>query len=130
MSVPSIVTDGTMAYGTQSVTINSVAYIINNVKVARPVKEANDEDTVGKPGRNRYTVGVDELTGDLQLATNSTAYPKFGDTFTLTLDSNYGSETWIVMPMEAEQTNEGTAIRSAPLKCKKATNPGSVATVA
>jgi hypothetical protein len=129
MPTPAIVLDGTMAYGTQSVTINSVVYLINNVKVARAVGEAHDEGVDGRPARNRYTAGVDELTGELQLATSATAYPAFGGTFTLTLDSNYGSETWIVMPTDAEQSNSATEIRVAPLKAKKATNPSSVTTV-
>jgi hypothetical protein len=130
MAVSTIVLDGAMSYGSQTVTINAVNYILNNVKVARQVKEANDENAVGAPSRNRYTKGVDELTAELQLETGSTAYPQFGQTFTLTLDSNYGSETWIVMPVDAEQSNSSGEIRVAPLRAKKATNPSSVTTVA
>lgn len=131
MSSPAIVVDAVgMAYGSATVTIDSVAYILNNIKVGRAVTEANDTGVDGRPNRNRYTIGVDELTAELQLATSSTAYPQFGKTFTYTLDSNYGSETWIVMPTDAEQSNEPGAIRVAPLKAKKATNPSNVSVVA
>lgn len=130
MSVPSIVLDGAAPYGSRIITINSVPYKVNNIRIARPVSEANDRDTDGSPGRNRYTEGVATLTGEVQLATGSTAYPKFGDTFPLNVDPNYGSETWIVFSAEYAEDNEDTSIRVAPITCRKASNPSDITTVA
>lgn len=129
-----IVLDGLMGYGTQglgsvgSVTINSVAYKINNISASRPVQEAKDYVPDGGPGRARYTIDFDECTIELQLATGSTVCPPFGSTFALTLDSGIGAETWIVMPNSPNQTNSAGDIRTVTITCKKA--QGSVTTVA
>lgn len=128
-----IVLDGTQAYGTPNsgtITINGVAYILENVNVDRPESKALSRDGSGRPNRQRFTADVATLTADLQLATSSTAYPGFGTTFTLTVDANYGSETWIVMPQNFVATHGEGDIRIAPLRATKAINPGSITTVA
>lgn len=125
----SIVLDGSMAYGTGSaITIGGTSYIIENVNIDRGNSEANSKDALGRPNRARYTIDVPTLTADLQLATSSTAYPAFGSTFTYSADQ--GSETWIVLPQNFAATNGEGDIRIAPLRAKKAINPGNVTTVA
>ena len=116
---PSIVLDGTMAYGSRSITINGTAYILNNFTIDRPTIEASDETAVGAPGRRRETAGRATLTGELQLATSTTPFPQFGDTWTMTCDSNYGVETWQASPPSYTESNQPSDIRVVPLKATK-----------
>ncbi len=129
MAAPRIVLDGTQAYGSRTLTIGGVAYKANNIKVARPHTDAKDEDTNGTPGRARYTADRAVLTAELQLATSSTAYPVFGTTFSATFDSAaYGSETFVVMPVEQEEDNGEGNIRKFTLVANLVVN--SITTVA
>jgi len=128
-----LVLDGTMAYGTPNsgvITIDSIVYILENVNVDRGVSNAMTRDGRGVPNRQRFTADVPTLTADLQLATSSTAYPAFGETFTITVDAHYGSETFIVQPQAFVATNGEGDIRIAPLKATKAINPSAVTVVA
>jgi hypothetical protein len=96
MPVPSSFLDGEMPYGTTPVTINSIVYIVKSFSPDRPVSEVVDENSVGGDSRARVVRKQSGFTAELQLATTSTAYPKFGDTFSYTVDSNYGAESWVV----------------------------------
>ena len=111
MSVPSIVLDGVMAYGTQSVVINSVTYIANNIQISRGKDEVIDTGATGIPTRRRATETLATISMELQLATGSTAYPKFSQTATLTVDSNYGAEDWVLDPVSHTETREAGDIR-------------------
>jgi len=84
--------DGTQAFGIPAspVTINSVAYILEDVDIqsdsANPVLRGADGIPIGQAiVPDRAT-----LSGTLQLATASTAVPPVGNSFTA-----YGS-TWLV----------------------------------
>ncbi len=123
MAAPRIVLDGTQSYGSRIITINGTAYKANNIKVTRPHTDAKDENIDGTPGRARYTAERAELTAELQLATSSTGYPAFGGTFTETFDNtNYGAETWVVMPVEQEEDNGAGNIRKFNLTAAKVIN--------
>lgn len=127
MAVPRIVLDGTMGYGviigtSGTITINAVAYIVNNWQVTRGVQEAKDYKADGGVGRQRKTADFDTFSCELQLATGSTAYPKFGDSFSVTCDDQYGPETWYCDPVSVPQTNDAGAIRVVPLTGSKAYN--------
>lgn len=111
MSVPNIVLDGTMAYGSQTVTINSVSYIANNIQITRGKDEVIDPNATGVPSRRRATETLATISCELQLAASSTAYPKFGQTFTLTVDANYGAEDWVLDPVNHTETREAGDIR-------------------
>jgi hypothetical protein len=111
MSVPNIVLDGVMAYGSQTVTINSVTYIANNVQISRGKDEVIDTGATGIPTRRRATETLATISMELQLATSSTAYPKFGQTATLTVDANYGAEDWVLDPVNHTETREAGDIR-------------------
>lgn len=132
MSAPSFILDGAQVYGTTGLNavINGVTYQLNNINVTRPYTKAMDRTPAGKPQRQRFTSDVATMTAEAQLATGTTAYPQAGTTFTLTVDSNYGSETWIVMPQEFTASNGEGDIRVVPLKCEKAINPANITTVA
>lgn len=108
-----------MAYGSRTITINGTAYIVNNIRISRPVTEALDRDTLGSPARARRTHDLSSLSGELQLATSATTRPKFGDTWSMTVDSNYGSETWVLDPVEYEEDNGPGNIRSVSISAKK-----------
>jgi len=121
MAVPRISQDGAQAYGVTIgssgvVTINGIAYKVNSVTPTRNVETARDKLPDGGNGRQRWTADFDEADMELQLATSSTAPPQFGQTFSMTLDANYGSELWNVMPNSPEQTNDPGAIRVAQIR--------------
>lgn len=127
MAVPRIVQDGSQAYGviigsSGVIQINGVSYKVNNVTPSRASQEAKDYNPDGTPGRRRDTADFDTCSMELQLGTSATAYPKFGDTFSMTLDSNYGAETWVVQPVAVPQTNGAGDIRAIPLEVKKVYN--------
>lgn len=122
MAVPKIVLDGTMAYGSRVLTINSVAYIVNNIQITRPSTEAEDEKQDGTPGRRRETRGRAEFSGELQLAASNTAYPKFGDTFSATFDAQYGAETFALQPVPYGETNAAGDIRVVNITAKEVVN--------
>ena len=122
MAVPKIILDGTQAYGTRTLTIGGVAYKVNNISVTRPSTEAEDENTDGTPNRRRETRGRATLTGELQLATSSTAYPKFGDTFSATFDAQYGSETFVLKPVPYGETNAAGDIRVVAIEATEVIN--------
>lgn len=125
MASPRIILDGGMAYGvivngTGVIVINAVPYKLNSVEVARPSSEVIQRNPDGTPAQRRETADIAALTGELQLATQTTAYPAFGQTFSCTVDSvNYGSETWALSPVPASQDNSETGIRVVKITAKK-----------
>ncbi len=75
-------------------------------------------DELGRPQRRRATAGRADFTATLQLATNATAYPAFGANgfITGTFDSNYGSETFVLDPVEYDETSAPGDIRKVSIK--------------
>ena len=100
-----------MAYGSRTVTINAVTYIANNIQISRGKDEVIDTGSTGIPTRRRATETLATISCELQLATSSTAYPKFGQTMTLEVESNYGSEDWVLDPVNHTETREAGDIR-------------------
>ena len=112
MSVPNIVLDGVMAYGTQSVAFaGGGTFIANNIQITRGKDEVIDTGATGIPTRRRATETLATISFELQLATSSTAYPKFSSEVTLTVDANYGAETWVLDPVNHSETREAGDIR-------------------
>ena len=122
MPTPNIVLDGSQPYGSRTLTINGVAYKANNIQIQRPTTDVEDQSTDGTPGRARYTRQRATLTAELQLATSSTAYPIFGNTFSATFDSNIGSETFVLMLTPWEESNSPSEIRVANITAKTVVN--------
>lgn len=130
MAAPKIITDGQMAYGSRLLTIGAITYKANNFNVTRPVTEAKDSNPDGTPGRRRATADWAEFNAELQLPTGLTAYPGFGDTFTVTVDNaNYGAETWVLDPVPHSESNGEGEIRVVRVTGKKVLN-GSITKVA
>ena len=115
MPVPSFVLDGAMAYGSRTLTINAVTYKVVSLDIARPTVAAEDNLQTSAPGRKRWTGQRAQLTATLQLATGSTAYPQFGNTFTDTFDSNYGSETFVITEPPYSESNDPGEIRTVSI---------------
>lgn len=129
MSVPKIVLDGSMPYGSRAITVNGTVYKMNNLSVTPTIETAQDVNTDGTPGRIRKTRGVRNWSGELQLASSSTARPMMGDTFTAQYDSNYGTETFVFDDVPHEEDNSATSIRVLKVSGHILLNPGSFSTV-
>lgn len=128
MAVPTHVLDGAHAYGTQLLTFSSAgAYIADNFTVNRGVQTAQDRTRTGAPQRQRMTADFDTFSATLQAPSGSASWPKFGETFTLTVDDNYGAEIFVLDPPQVEYNNDATAIRKIPVTGHKVYN-GSVTT--
>lgn len=124
-SAPTFVIDGTHGYGTQVVTINGTQFILDDFRVNRAVEKAQQRTAAGAPQKQRFTAGFDAGTATCQIGSGTSGYPKFGDTFTVTVDDNYGAEIWVLNPVNIDQNNEATAIRKLPISFDKVYN-GSV----
>ena len=111
--------DGTMPFGTSAVTINAVDYVVNSFTPDRPVSEVTDHTGVGVPSRARVVMGHAGFSAELQLATSATAFPKPGDTFSYTVDSNFGSETWVIHNATADFSSDPGTIRTLKVTGKK-----------
>jgi hypothetical protein len=112
MAQPTYVLDGTMAYGSETLTINSVAYIVNNLKCEGSATEASDETATGAPNRMRITKGRYTITAQLQLAASNTVYPTLGQTFPYTPPNESSALTFAIkIPPAFEEENQASAIR-------------------
>ena len=128
MPVPSSFLDGEMPYGTTPVTIDGETYIVKSFVPDNPVAEVVDENSTGGDSRARVVRKQRGFSAELQLATSSTVYPQFGDTFTYVTDANYGTETWVVHTATAPRSNGAGDIRTVSVTGKSVIN--SITTVA
>ena len=118
-TVPRSFRDGDMPFGTTDVSINSVTYIVKSFSPDNPVAEVVDENAIGTDSRARVIRKQRGFSAELQLATSSTAYPKFGDTFTYVTDSQYGTETWVVHTAVPNVSNAAGDIRTVSITGKE-----------
>ncbi len=121
MPVPGSIVDGVgVGYGSFVANFATAgAYIVENFTVNRPVQTARDRKVTGEAGRSRYTADFCSATATLQAPAGTAGFPNFGDTITLTLDDNYGVETWIVMPPNEPITNDPSALRKLSVTFEK-----------
>lgn len=130
MAAPGSVIDGNPGYGSFVANFStSGAFILESFTPSRPVTTASDRKATGEPGRSRYVADFASATAVLQAPTGTAGYPVFGETFTHTLDDNYGAETWILMPPDAPITNDPSALRKINVTFRKQNCP-TVTTVA
>lgn len=121
MAVPSFILDGTPPYGTLgTITLNAVAYIVEDEKCTPEWTEAADRLANGRPNRARQTKGRYDLELKLQLASSATAYPPPGTTFTYTPKNEASPLTFYVIDTPEERNNEASFIETATIKCKQA----------
>lgn len=120
MAVPASVLDGAPGYGSLVITfVNAGAYLAENINPSRPVQTARDRKVDGEPGRSRYTTDFNSFTCTLQAPATFSGWPIFGDTAVVTLDNNYGAETWICMPPEAPLSNDPSQLRKLNVTMQK-----------
>ena len=128
MSVPGSVLDGSPGYGSRVLTFStSGAYIAENIDVQRPVSTASDRHTDGTPNRSRYVVDFISGTCTLQAPSGASGWPQFGETFVTTFDSNYGAETFVIMPVPYAETNDPSTLRKINVTFRKV-NTGTITT--
>lgn len=113
MASPSYYTDATTApgFGTATITINATTYLAENISISRPVAEAEDFTAIGKPQRKRVTALRANGTATFQADGGTAGKPKMGDTFSVTFDDNFGSETWVIKEVPVEQSNDAGSLR-------------------
>lgn len=113
MAVPNQILDGTPAYGTSSITIDSVTYIVNKETITPNWATAEDFTASGLPNRKRWTKGRYTWQGELQLADSSTEFPTPGATFTRTPPNEASAVTFAVTTVPYEADNQPGSIRVA-----------------
>ncbi len=129
MAAPRTILDGAHDYGCQNVTIDARTFIGENIQIKRAVSYADDMDALGNPVRRRATAGRDTIALTVQLATDATVYPQAGQPLVVTVDSTgYGAETFILDPVDHEESNDPGEIRKLKLTGWK--KFGTVTTVA
>lgn len=74
--------DGIPNFGSPTITINSVAYIANNISIERPTNTVERTDGNGRPIGQRTEPSFVTGSAELQLETGSTERPKGSDEFT------------------------------------------------
>lgn len=119
MSSPTFYTDGTPAYGTQTITINATTYLAENITINRPVAEAEDFTANGTPARKRVTALRANGTMSLQASAGTAGKPQMGQTFTLTSDDNFGAETFVLKEVGVEENNDAGTLRKMPVTFDK-----------
>lgn len=127
MAVPVIWIDGAQPYGTPTCTINATVVILDSISISRGMDVAEDRTRTGAPNRQRGTTGFDTMTATAQAPSGTNIPMKFGDTFSMLFDDNYGTELWVCGPVNIEASNDPTQIRKLPITARKVYN-GSVTT--
>lgn len=121
MAVPNFILDGTPPYGTMgTITLNSVAYIVEDEKCNPKWNTAEDRKATGAPSRKRWTKDRYDIELKLQLATASTAYPPPGTTFSYTPKNESAALVFVVIETPEERNNEASFIETVTIKCEQA----------
>ena len=112
MATPTIILDGVMPYGTSVLTINSIAYNVEDEKITPEWKTAESLTVTGGPDRMKWQKMRYKYDATLQLATDSTAYPIAGDTFTRAVSGETSAVPFVVIDVPIERNNSGDIIVS------------------
>lgn len=88
--------DGTLVYGSTTLSINSVTYIAENVTITRAARVIEQRNENGEPAKSVGVADWVKGTGTLQCATSSTAEPVAGLTFEKDWGGGQGTENFIV----------------------------------
>jgi hypothetical protein len=90
-----VYSDGSMQFGTQSVSINSVAYILKNIKVQRSRRRLVQNNVFGVPAQKLHIKGLTEGSATAQLASSTTVAPAQDQVFTLTNVGGTGNPSYV-----------------------------------
>ena len=122
MAVPNQILDGTPAYGTTSITINAVTYIVNKETITPNWSNAETYNADGTPNQKRWTKGRYTAEYELQLASGSTAFPPPGSTFTRTPPNETSAVTFVTTTVPFEAENAPGSIRTAKVSAESTVN--------
>lgn len=122
MASPSYYTDGSPAFGTTTITISATTYVAEQITINRPVAEAEDFTALGIPNRKRVTALRANGTMTIQASSGSAGKPVMGSTFSMTVDDNFGAETWVIKEVGVEQSNDAGTLRKIPVTFDKVVN--------
>ena len=122
MSVPNQILDGTPAYGTNTITVNAVTYIVNKETCTPNWGTAENHTAAGLPNQKRWTKGRYTYQGEWQLATSGTAFPPPGTTFTYTPPNEASAATFVVTTVPFESSNQPGEIRVANVTAESVVN--------
>src|SRR5687767_1785857 len=91
--------DGSVPFGSTSITINGVAYVAENIRVNNPASVIERRDATNNP--SGQATHKDFVTGSatLQLTASGTAVPQTAadsDVYVFTADLGMGSMTWFL----------------------------------
>jgi hypothetical protein len=100
--------DGTVQYGSRVLTINSVAYIAENVTVSRPGITIERKSELDEPNGQVSYAGFVTGSATLQLASGSTVIPVQGLSFSTTFVTSIGSETFYLDSVDQPES-QGSA---------------------
>lgn len=101
-----IYNDGSVNYGSITVTIGAVTYVADDFTVNRNAKIIKQTDELDEPAGS---VGVSEFVEGSATLQYLTAYPVAGTSFPVTVDSVIGSESFRVV-------NVGNPLNKASIK--------------
>lgn len=88
--------DGSVPYGSPTLTISTVTYIAESFKTDRPTTKIDRRNGSNEPSGQVLVADFATATATLQKASTSTALPAVGATFDYTDDATVGAETWIL----------------------------------
>lgn len=87
--------DGGLVFGSQTVTIESVTYVAENISIDEPSSIIEQKNQHGVPSGQVIVAGFITGSATLQLASGSTALPALGDDFAI-VPVGGGSVTFLV----------------------------------
>lgn len=127
MASPASYTDGSPGFGTTILTINSVPFIAENVRINRPLKDAKQYTEKGYPGQRRAVADFVTGTATIQIGSGTSGKPQFGQTFNYLTDDAFGNELFALDEVPYEAENDAGTLRKIPITFSKVYN-GSVTT--
>ena len=88
--------DGTMVYGSTTLSINSVTYVAENVTITRAATVIEQRNELNEPSKSVGVADWVKGTATLQCAAAATAEPLAGLTFSKNWGGGTGTENFIV----------------------------------
>ena len=104
------INDGSIPYGSPTLSINSVSYITESFEVNRPTQQIQRRNADNEPSGSVVIADFITGTATLQKITSSTALPLPGLTFAYTDDSGVGAETYFITEV-SQPRSQGDAVK-------------------
>ena len=91
-----VTNDNAVQFGSQVITISSVAYVARNIRINRPTREITRMNEYGVPDGQVFITQVENGTASLQYPDASADPPVLGTTFTLSPPGGGAAVTYII----------------------------------